>query len=609
MLFIKGDTMSTEAPPRWDLTNVYPALSSKKYIADFNKLKGLIADQELYIAEKVNKTPPSAKPEILAELAASLIDRYNAILLVAGNLRAYVASFVTTNSYDQDALKKESQLDQVLVNVDILEVQTRAWIGKIADRLPKIVASNPITRTHEFYLNEAARQSKYLMSEPEEMLAAELNLSGGNAWGKLQGTLTSQISHDFELDGKVRKLPITAIINLRGHPSEKVRRQAYEVENEIWETVKEPLAAAMNGIKGEVNTLNRHRGRKDALHSAIDGARIDRPTLEAMLAAMKDSFPMFRRYFKAKAKRFGQKQLPWWNLYAPVGKTDTIYTFPQAEDFILENFGKFSPDLQAFARRAFSHRWIDAEMRDGKRGGAFCMDVPGVGESRILCNFDGTLDTVSTVAHELGHGFHNDCAVQAGKTEIQKFTPMTLAETASIMCETIVLDAALQQAQNTQEQLAILESQLIGDSQVIVDIYSRYLFEKEVFEVREKSELNADELCQIMLKAQKATFGDGLDERYLQKWMWTWKPHYYSTGLSFYNFPYAFGLLFGTGLYAIYQKRGASFVPDYKDLLASTGEAYAADLAARFSIDIRKKAFWQESLKIIEKRIDRYCSL
>jgi oligoendopeptidase F len=248
-------------------------------------------------------------------------------------------------------------------------------------------------------------------------------------------------------------------------------------------------------------------------------------------------------------------------------------------------------------------------MRDGKRGGAFCMDVPGVGESRILCNFDGTLDTVSTVAHELGHGFHNDCAVQAGKTEIQKFTPMTLAETASIMCETIVLDAALQQAQNTQEQLAILESQLIGDSQVIVDIYSRYLFEKEVFEVREKSELNADELCQIMLKAQKATFGDGLDERYLQKWMWTWKPHYYSTGLSFYNFPYAFGLLFGTGLYAIYQKRGASFVPDYKNLLASTGEAYAADLAARFSIDIRKKAFWQESLKIIEKRIDRYCSL
>ena len=207
------------------------------------------------------------------------------------------------------------------------------------------------------------------MSEPEEMLTAELTLSGSNAWGKLQGTVTSQINLDFELDGKVEKMPITAVINLRSHPVEDVRRRAYDAENKVWETVKEPLAAAMNGIKGEVNTLNRHRGRTDAVHSAIDKARIDRPTLEAMLEAMKDSFPSFRRYFMAKAKRFGQVQLPWWNLYAPVGESTSTYTFPEAQDLILANFAKFSPDLQAFAKRAFSNQWIDAEMRDGKRGG------------------------------------------------------------------------------------------------------------------------------------------------------------------------------------------------------------------------------------------------
>jgi pepF/M3 family oligoendopeptidase len=601
--------MSKEAPPRWDLTNVYPALASKEYATDLSRLKNLITEQSNLISGKVAKSGESTQSAELAQLAGSLIDGYNAILLMAGTLRAYVESFVSTNSYDQEALKRQSELEQVLVEVDILEVQTRAWVGKVSSRLQEFVSMNPTTKAHEFYLNEAARQSKYLMSEPEEMLAAELTLSGGNAWGKLQGTITSQISLDFDLDGKVQKMPITAIINLRSHRVEEVRRRAYEAENKVWETVKEPLAAAINGIKGEVNILNRHRGRKDAVHSAIDAARIDRPTLDAMLAAMKDSFPVFRRYFKTKAKRFGQEQLPWWNLYAPVGETSTTYSFTDAQDFILEHFGKFSPDLQAFAERTFAHNWIDAEMRDGKRGGAFCMDVPGVGESRILSNFDGSLDTVFTLAHELGHGFHNDCAVKAGKTEIQKFTPMTLAETASIMCETIVSEAALQKVRNPQEELAILESQLIGDSQVIVDIYSRFLFEKEVFENREKSELSADELCELMLKAQKATFGDGLDERYLQKWMWTWKPHYYSTGLSFYNFPYAFGLLFGTGLYAIYQKRGASFVPDYKNLLASTGEAYAADLAARFGIDIRTKAFWQESIKIIEKRVERYCTL
>ena len=144
---------------------------------------------------------------------------------------------------------------------------------------------------------------------------------------------------------------------------------------------------------------------------------------------------------------------------------------------------------------------------------------------------------------------------------------------------------------------------------MIVDIYSRYLFEKEVFERREKSELNAEELCEIMEDAQKATFGDGLDEKYLQKWMWTWKPHYYSPALSFYNFPYAFGLLFSTGLYAIYQQRGPSFVADYKNLLASTGEGTAAELAARFGIDLRKKTFWQDSLKVVEARIKRYCEI
>ncbi len=601
--------MSKKSPPRWDLTNVYPALASKEYAADLARLVELIADQEKFMTDKVNWTDASAGPAELADVAANLIDRYNAILLVAGTLRSYIESFVSTNSYDQEALKKQSEIEQILVKVDKLEVQSRAWIGKIATRLPELIDINPVTRAHAFFLNESAEQSKYLMSEPEEMLTAELTLSGSNAWGKLQGTVTSQINIDFELDGKVEKMPITAIINLRSHPSEEVRRRAYDAENKVWETVKEPLAAAMNGIKGEVNTLNRHRGRTDAVHSAIDRARFDRKTLEAMLGAMKDSFPIFRRYFKAKAKRFGQAQLPWWNLYAPVGQSTSDYSFADAQEIILTNFAGFSPDLQAFASRAFSNHWIDAEMRDGKRGGAFCMDVPGVGESRILCNFDGSLDTIFTVAHELGHGFHNDCAVRAGKTEVQKFTPMTLAETASIMCETIVSEAAIKQVKNPQEELAILESQLIGDSQVIVDIYSRFLFEKEVFERREKSELSADELCEIMLKAQKDTFGDGLDEKYLQKWMWTWKPHYYSAGLSFYNFPYAFGLLFATGLYAIYQARGSAFVPDYKDLLASTGEATAADLAARFGIDIRTKTFWQASLKIIEKRVDRYCVL
>jgi oligoendopeptidase F len=281
----------------------------------------------------------------------------------------------------------------------------------------------------------------------------------------------------------------------------------------------------------------------------------------------------------------------------------------EAREFIMENFNQFSPELSDFAQRAFDNNWIDAEQREGKRGGAFCMGVSQVKESRILSNFDGSFDQVSTLAHELGHAFHNECAYQTGKTELQQATPMTLAETASIMCETIVTQAVLKQVTDPQELLAVLEAQINGAAAVIVDIYSRYLFETEVFERREKAELSADDLNDIMERAQKATYGDGLDERYLQKFMWTWKPHYYSPNLSFYNYPYAFGLLFATGLYAVYQKRGADFVPDYKNLLASTGEERAAELADRFGINIRTKKFWADSLAIIGKQIDRYCEL
>jgi len=414
---------------------------------------------------------------------------------------------------------------------------------------------------------------------------------------------------EFELDGKTQKLPMPALINLRSHPEEATRRRAYEAENKAWESVKETLAACLNGVKGETNVLFKKRGRKEVLHFAVDAARMDRKTLDAMLAAMKDSFPMFRTYFHAKAKKLGKEKLAWWDLFAPMGNTDKVYTYDEARDFILKNFDRFSPELCALAETAFNNRWIDAEQRDGKRGGAFCMSVPGVKESRILSNFDGSFDQVSTLAHELGHAFHNYCAFKAGKTELQRDNPMTLAETASIMCETIATEAVLSQTDDPQEQLAVLEAQLNNASQVIVDIYSRFLFEKEVLERRARAELSSDEINEIMERAQKETYGDGLDERYLQKFMWTWKPHYYSAGFPFYNFPYAFGLLFATGLYAIYQQRGADFVPDYMNLLASTGEDTAAKLAKRFGIDITKRKFWDDSLAIIGRRVERYAKL
>lgn len=593
-------------PPRWDLTNVFPSLESPEFEAAITAVKTRIAELENFQREKINGIGPAAPAAQAASLLGEAVQHLNELSTLAGTLGAYIQSFVTTDSHNVLAMKKMSEFQQVMVRLQNLSTQFQAWVGTLQPALETILPLNETAQAHAFNLKEYAEQARFLMSEAEESLAAELGLSGVSGWNKLQGTITSQMTVDFELDGKLQKLPMPALINLRSHPDADTRCRAYEAENKAWDSVRETLAACMNGVKGAVNTLNSRRGREDALHASVDMARIDRATLDAMLSAMRDSFPVFQRYFAAKARILGKEKLAWWDLFAPVGNVGKTYTWDDARVFILENFGKFSPELAAFAQTAFEKNWIDAEQREGKRGGAFCMGVPAVKESRVLCNFDGSLDQVSTIAHELGHGFHNYCAYQAGKTEIQQETPMTLAETASIMCETIVMQAVLKQVSDPQEELAILETMLTGDSQVIVDIYSRYLFEKEVFERREKSELSPDELCDIMEHAQKSTYGELAS---YQPYMWTWKPHYYYAGLSFYNYPYAFGLLFATGLYAIYQQRGEAFVADYKQLLAATGQASAAELAARFGIDIRSKKFWRDSLKVIEKKIERYEAL
>ncbi len=600
--------------PTWDMSNVYPGMGSPEFTAAKQELESQVDDLDQYLSD--HRIDPDLPPEqhpvdALAETIAGLLEKVADAQDNRGTIRSYLHSFISTDSFNEQAKKELSLLEPLFVRLDQIEtVKFGGWIGKIGGQVEAILSTKPILTSHAFYLQEMVEQSKYMMSPAEENLASELFLSGATAWNKLQGNVTSQLSWPVEgEDGEVRSLPMTAIINLRGHESEAMRLRGYEAEMAAWKTVETPLAAAMNGVKGSQSTIFKRRGRTDAVHKSLDQGRIDRETLDAMLQAMRDSFPTFQRYFKAKAKRLGKESLPWWDLFAPMGKSSRTFTYPEAQKFVLENFGKFSEELADFANTAFVKNWIDVGPRKGKRAGAFCMRVPGVKESRVMLNFEGNLDWVFTLAHELGHGFHNHCLFEADRSALQTRNPMTVAETASIMCETIVTNAAIKMAADKDEELLILETALIGDSQVVVDIYSRYLFETEVFNRRAKAELSADEFNEIMEWAQGEAYGDGLDPNYRHKYMWTWKPHYYYPGLAFYNYPYAFGLLFGTGLYAIYQERGDAFIPEYKDLLASTGMGSAAELAGRFGIDLRSPDFWANSLSVIGERVERYIAL
>jgi pepF/M3 family oligoendopeptidase len=398
---------------------------------------------------------------------------------------------------------------------------------------------------------------------------------------------------------------MSAVRNMAYDANRDVRRHAYEAELTGWKKVALPLAAAMNSIKNEVQVLAHHRNWQSALEASLFANSIDNQTLEAMLSAARASFPDFRRYLHAKARALEVPRLAWYDLFAPIGTENRAWDFDEAAAFIVEQFGTYSERLSGFAARAFAEHWIDAEPRPGKRDGAYCTGLRGA-ESRVFANYKPVFGGVSTLAHELGHGYHNINLAQ--RTPLQRSHPMTLAETASIFCETIIRHAALQKA-DEQEQLAILEASLQGSCQIVVDITSRFLFEQRLFEKRQQRELSVDELNELMLEAQRETYGDGLDEKLLHPYMWAMKPHYYSTGRSFYNYPYMFGLLFGLGLYARYQQDPETFKRGYDDLLSSTGMADAATLAGRFGIDLRTEDFWRASLEIIRQDIDQFEAL
>ncbi len=614
--------------PHWDMTTIYPSLESPEFMQAFAAVERMLDDlttvfDEAHVGEGsagakrgVRRTrgggqSKDAKDGALVADVERVIERLNTVTAEYRTVSSYIYSFVATNSRDTLAQARQSELQRQGVRLAQLRSRFIAWVGTLD--VEAIIAQSPVARAHAFTLREAQTLARHQMSPAEEALAAELNVTGGAAWGKLHGVITSQLTLILSADECVKHTdrtasePITMSMarNLAYSPDRATRRRAYEAELACWERNAAPLAAALNGIKGQVNTLTHRRGWPSALDAALFDARIDRATLDAMLTAARESFPDFRRYLHAKARALGLKRLAWYDISAPVGSAGRAWTFEQAEEFILTQFATYSPALRDLAARAFRDHWIDAEPRPGKEDGAFCMPVRGE-ESRVMSNFKPGFGGVSTLAHELGHAYHN--LRLAPLTMLQRETPMTLAETASIFCETIVRHAALR-AGHLEDQLEILEAYLQSACQVVVDVTSRFLFEQAAFERRRQRELSIDELCELMLDAQRATYGDGLDGTSLHPYMWAVKSHYYSAGRSFYNFPYMFGLLFGLGLYARYQRDPEAFTASYDDLLASTGQADAATLAARFGFDLRTPDFWRSSLDLVRADISRFDAL
>lgn len=579
----------------WDLSILYNGFDDPRYAADLEKL----AEEAKSLVEFAKAVGTMDKCEVLK----SFIAKSESVSMLASKLAIFANLKYSANTADVEAA---SALGKVMSIISATAAPSAALSKLIAsfDDLETIIDSTPELAEYKYYLMNIKRDSKYLLSEGEEAVFAKLNMSGASAWSDLQSSLTSSVK--ATVDGK--EMGLSSVRNLAYSPDAEVRRAAYEAELACYDSIKDSIAFSLNSIKLQVLTECELRGYESPLAKTLYTSRMKKETLDALIGAMEEYMPHFRKYLKAKAKALGHENgLPWYDLFAPMGKCDKTYTVEEAKDYLLQIFGGFDSELHDMVKCAFEERWIDFYPRDGKVGGAFDCGVPSAKQSRVLTNFDGSFSDIVTLAHELGHSFH-DRQVFSHSLLNQDYS-MPVAETASTFNEVLVMSTVIADAKEKEEKIALIESELMDACQIICDIYSRFTFESSVFENRPAEFMNADRMCALMLEAQKKAYGDGLDENFMHPYMWVCKSHYYRGGLSFYNFPYAFGGLFARGLYAKYKKEGSAFVSTYKKLLHATSVTDIEECAKIAGIDLTSRDFWRAGLQIIADEIDEFCEL
>ena len=594
------NTQQQTALPRWSVADVHQSFDARSFTDAMEAAgAGVTRLEALFEKHNVRAITPRPVQPTDGETADSVISTFNNVVEAQEILGAYIYATVSTDSRNERAQGLLSEMETLDARVSPLLARLADWVAALGTEQLATVSTE--ARDHMGPLERLQARAEHQMSEVEEGLYSELGTTGSSAWGRLQGDLTSQLSTEVHLPTGTKTMPMAAVRGLSTDSDLNVRKAAYEAEMRAWPTIAVACAAAMNSIKGEANVVNRRRKWKQPLDASLYSNNVSLETFNAMQSAVHASLPDFRRWMRVKAKMVGDDNgLSWWNLAAPLSISPGPISWDQGISLVKGAFASYSDRLSHLVDRSISEQWLDAEPREGKVGGAFCMSFVD-DRSLVLLNWSGSVDSAQVTAHELGHAYHN--TQLAHRTALQKRLPMALAETASIFCETLVVEEGLSRLQG-DDRLALLDVDLIGANQVVVDIHSRFLFETEVFARRQKRTLGVSELNEIMLSAQRDAYGDGLDQSTAHPHMWVLKPHYY--GSHFYNWPYTYGLLFGLGLYAQFQLDPEKFRDGYDDVLSRAGMDTAEQLGQAFGIDVTSESFWTASLDVLRARMRDY---
>ncbi len=610
------------ALPRWKLDSIYPGFDSPEYTGAKARLSSIALELSAHldlVTEGSHRDSASFDPWFRA-----LIDLQNAASSLDETLGSWCYAQYSADTTDRRAMSELNAIEELSVPFSALHARYLEIIGSRPALVRALATSDPEMARYRNSLEDDLFWQTRVLAPAEEDLVADLSRSGASAWSRLQEQMTSTADCLWDAATGERKT-LVELRALAHSPDKATREKAFEKEIETCKSIAIPVAAAINGVKGWSITMNERRhwegDAQGAATNAASSAALAKSTkqglisakaLDALILTMEESLPAWRQYLKSKAKLLGagtgagNNACAFSDLFAPVGDNGREWSWDEARRTVTENFARFSPSMGAFAEKAFSQGWIDAEPRPGKIGGAYFTDMPDAKEGRVLCNFDGSFSSVLTVAHELGHAYHAD--VLKDEPALLRSHPMTLAETASIFAETVVFEDEMSRV-DAGAKIGLLEMHLQDGCQILVDILSRFYFERSLFERRKSGELSPEELCELMVDAQKKTYGDGLDPERLHPYMWLVKCHYYSESLAFYNFPYAFGQLFALALYARYRKEGPSFAAAYDRVLLDTGSMDAVAVTARAGFDIETQDFWRAGVGVFMEQIEEFRAL
>jgi len=585
----------------WDLTSFFPSFAGAER-ASFEAQLG--ADAEALLASA------TALPALGAAGAddgwESVILRYEELASRLSHLATYITCLSADDATDERYVTAEGRLNLLRACVDKLVVELRRALGPTSEAAFDAFTERPALRSGKYALSRIRIEAKTSMTPALEGLAADLGTDGIMGWGRLYDSISGKLMFAMvHPDGRKETLPVSQRRSLMADANREVRRSAFITGNEAWRGMQDVLAAALNHIAGTRHTLNARRGVAHFLDVALHQAGINQRTLDAMLQAVSDRASVPRRGLVLKAKAMGLPATSWFDLEAPFPLPDAErVSYAQGVDLVKGAFAMGYPRLARHFDDMLSRRWIEAEPSQKKRPGAFCIGSDVTNETRVFMSFQGSLGDVSTLAHEVGHAFHAE--VLRGTRILERQYPMTLAETASTFAEALLAEGMLANASLSANQRALLLGEVVSDGAAfLLDVPTRFYFEKAFYEERAQGELPARRLCELMTSAQRTQFGDALAPGEEDPLFWASKLHFFIPDIAFYNFPYTFGFLLSRGMYALFRAEGPAFLTRYEAFLAHSGRAMAHEVArATIGCDLESPKFWVDAIDTLIEPTD-----